>query len=47
MLKNDWGKGISKNLLKGCITWANQKDIKKRMLHVLERTIEHYIFTKS
>ncbi|WP_372491607.1 hypothetical protein [Priestia endophytica] len=38
---------MGKNLLNECITWADQKDIKKITLHVLEKTIEHSTLTKS
>nr|WP_242447757.1 hypothetical protein [Priestia endophytica] len=29
------------------MTWANQKDIKKITLHVLEKATAHYTLTKS
>ncbi|MBD5796745.1 GNAT family N-acetyltransferase, partial [Bacillus pseudomycoides] len=36
VLKEFWGYGIGKNLLKESISWANANDIKKMTLNVLE-----------
>ncbi|XKI12481.1 GNAT family N-acetyltransferase [Sporosarcina sp. ANT_H38] len=36
VLKDYWGYGIGKNLLKECIAWADSNEIKKITLNVLE-----------
>ena len=36
ILKNYWGYGMGKNLLKETINWANSNEIKKITLSVLE-----------
>ncbi|MBE0337263.1 GNAT family N-acetyltransferase [Paenibacillus sp. 23TSA30-6] len=45
VLKDYWGYGIGRNLLKKSIAWADSNDIKKISLHVLEtndKAIELY-----
>ena len=36
VIKEFWGYGIGKNLLQESITWADENDIKKMTLHVME-----------
>ncbi|MBT2695507.1 GNAT family N-acetyltransferase [Bacillus sp. ISL-55] len=36
VLKEFWGYGIGKNLLQASISWADENDIKKMTLHVME-----------